>query len=118
MWLELRDHSKTLYSALRFVASITPISLRAQPEFYNNMPLDIDALDPPELLYTQIHYHCFFPAKLGPSAASIEERKQHPAHALLRSTESVKAGADRGNVDDMLEYAIRYTDNLSLPARF
>lgn len=78
------------------------------------MNIDIESLEPPKSFYSKIHCHCFFPAKLGPSAASIEERKLHPIQALRRSTDSVRTGADRGEVDDMLEYAIRYADNLLL----
>lgn len=71
-----------------------------------------DYIDTREMIYSAIHSQCFFPAQLGPSAVSYEERMQRHIQAGSRSTESVKAGADRGDLGDVLEYGIRYDDCL------
>lgn len=69
---------------------------------------------PPQDFYFRLHFLCFFPAKIGPTAISFEERSQRAPQALKRTTASVEAGAYRGEVEDMLEYAIRCVNCLLL----
>ncbi|KAF9457971.1 hypothetical protein BDZ94DRAFT_1313708 [Collybia nuda] len=85
------------------------------PDPLEGMPFTLEDFNPrPESYYAALHCDCFFPAKLGPSAATAKERKQRPFMTSRRSTESVRAGADRGDIDDVLEYGIRLTTGLDV----
>jgi hypothetical protein len=61
--------------------------------------------------YQIIHTTCFRPAKEEGLASILvrqERSAEYEAKANSRSIASLKAGVRRGNVDDTLEFGIRY----------